>query len=262
MDLQLEDRHALVTGASKGIGLAIVRVLVNEGVKVTATARRLSSELRDTGATFVAADLSIPKGPCRMVESALAEMPQLDILVNNAGGGILPDETTGDPFDVTENIWASTLALNFSAAVETTRAALPALVKTKGAVINISSDSARRPGGDPLAYSSAKAALNAFTRGLAERVAALGVRVNAVSPSLTRTNLTTGKDGYMAGVAAGLGMEHEALLRAMPKQNGMLTDSMIDPMEIARVVALLASPTMPSAIGGNWTIDAGATKFV
>ncbi|WP_432090212.1 SDR family NAD(P)-dependent oxidoreductase [Streptomyces sp. NRRL F-5630] len=262
MDLQLEGRHVLVTGASRGIGLALVRAFIGEGARVTATARHTTPELEDTGAKFIAADLSAPDGPRVLVDEALTGIPQLDVLVNNVGGGVLPDGTVGDPFDAAEDAWAAALTLNFTAAVEVTRAALPALVRAQGAVVNISSDAARRPGGEPLAYSSAKAALNSFTRGLAERVAASGVRVNTVSPSLTRTSLTTGEDGYVARVAKGLGVAHETLLKAMPKQNGMLVDAMIDPAEIARAVLLLASPTMPSAIGQNWAIDAGATKIV
>ncbi len=129
-------------------------------------------------------------------------------------------------------------------------------------MVNISSDSARRPGGEPMPYSVAKAALNAFTRQLAERVAPSGVRINTVSPSATRTNLVTGKDGYIAQVAGKVGIDHDTLVASLPKQNGMLTETLIDPAEIARTVLLLASPTMPSAIGVNWLVDAGATKAV
>ncbi|MFJ6727222.1 MULTISPECIES: SDR family NAD(P)-dependent oxidoreductase [unclassified Streptomyces] len=262
MDLQLADQHVLVTGASRGIGLAVVRAFLAEGARVTATARRATPELTATGAAFVAADLSTPEGPRRMVEEVLSAGPRLDVLVNNAGGGILPDKLSDDPFDAGDEVWAAAFALNFEAAVRTTRAALPALVEARGAVVNISSDSARRPGSEPLAYASAKAALNTFSRGLAERVAASGVRVNSVTPSATRTSLVTGPDGYVAQVAAGLGIPHEALVSALPQQNGMLTDALIDPAEIARAVLLLASPAMPSAIGANWSVDAGATKAV
>jgi NAD(P)-dependent dehydrogenase (short-subunit alcohol dehydrogenase family) len=262
MDLQLAGKHVLVTGASKGIGLAIVRAFRAEGASVTATARRSTPELEATGATFVPADLATADGPRRMVDVVLAANPRLDVLVNNAGGGLMVEEAFGDPLGGGDGNWAVGFALNFDAAVRTTRAALPALVKTRGAVVNISSDSARRPGAEPLPYSTAKAALNAFTRGLAERVTASGVRVNAVSPSATHTDLVAGKDSHMAQVAANLGVDHDILVANLPKQNGMLTDALIDPAEIARAVLLLASPTMPSAIGQNWVVDAGATKIV
>ena len=112
----------------------------------------------------------------------------------------------------------------------------------------------------PLHYAAAKVALNTFSRGLAEKVAGVGVRVNIVTPSSTRTNPQEGKDGYAAQVAAHMGIDHADLLAALPGQNGMLTGALIDPDEIARAVVLLSSPTMPSAIGSNWTVDAGALR--
>jgi NAD(P)-dependent dehydrogenase (short-subunit alcohol dehydrogenase family) len=262
MDLQLAGKHVLVTGASKGIGLAIVRAFCAEGASVTAAARRSTPELEATGATFVPADLATADGPRRMVDLVLAADPRLDVLVNNAGGGVMVEQALGDPFDGGDDNWEAGFALNLHAAVRTTRAALPALVTTRGAVVNISSDSARRPGAEPLPYSTAKAALNAFTRGLAERVAASGVRVNAVSPSATHTDLVAGKDGYIAQVAASMGLGHDTLVANLPKQTGMHTETLIDPAEIARAVLLLASPAMPSAIGENWAVDAGSTKIV
>jgi NAD(P)-dependent dehydrogenase (short-subunit alcohol dehydrogenase family) len=197
-----------------------------------------------------------------MVETVLAADPRLDVLVNNAGGGTMPDGAFDDPLDGKDVDWAITFALNLGAAVETTRAALPALIEARGAIVNISSDSARRPvGGVPLPYAAAKSALNSFSRGLAEKVAGVGVRVNVVTPSGTRTDLMEGEGGYAAQVAAHLGIDHADLLAAMPGQSGMLTGALIEPDEIARAVLLLSSPTMPSAIGSNWAVDAGALKI-
>lgn len=262
MDLQLAGKHVLVTGASKGIGLAIVRAFRAEGASVIASARRSTPELEATGATFVPADLATTDGPRHLVDAALAAVPRLDVLVNNAGGGEPPEAAFTDPFDGGADVWAAAFALNLGAAVETTRAALPALVEARGAVVNISSDSARRPWTTPLPYSAAKAALNAFSRALAERTAESGVRVNVVTPSSTRTPMMVGEDGFGAKLAANLGIDHDTFVAAMPEQNGMLTKTLIDPDEIARAVLLLASPTMPSAIGANWAVDAGATKVV
>lgn len=262
MNLELTGKRVLVTGASKGIGLAIVRAFVAEGASVTAVSRTSTPELEATGATFVAADLAEPDGPRRAVEAVLAADPRLDVLVNNAGGGTMSDGSFTDPLDGSDDDWTGTFALNLNAAVRTTRAALPALLEARGAVVSISSDSALRPGAAPLPYATAKAALNAFSRGLAEKVGAQGVRVNVVTPSGTRTTIMEGKDGYAAQLASHLGMDHAALVAAMPGQGGMLTGALIEPDEIARVVLLLASPTMPSAIGANWLVDAGAMKTV
>jgi NAD(P)-dependent dehydrogenase (short-subunit alcohol dehydrogenase family) len=260
MDLQLKGKRVLVTGASKGIGLAIVRAFEAEGASVVAVSRRSTPELEGTDAEFVAADLSTPDGAGRAVEAVLARDQRLDVLVNNAGGGDASEEALRDPLGGSDDDWNRVLALNLGAAVRTTRAALPALTAARGAIVNISSSSARHPHTAPLSYSAAKAALNAFSRGLAETAAASGVRINVVTPATTRTDLLTGENSYVATLASSMGVEHADLLAAMPQQNGMLTGELIEPAEIARVVLLLSSPTMPSVIGSNWTVDGGALK--
>lgn len=261
MDLQLTDKHVLITGASRGIGLAVVRAFRAEGAVVTATARHSSPELDATGAHFVAADLSTPDGPEHLLSAVLAERPELDVLVNNAGGGTIPDHVLTDPFGGQDADWESTFALNLYAAVRTARAALPALTRSRGALINLGSDSALRPHSAPLPYSAAKAALNAFSRGLAEQVAASGVRVNVVTPSATRTPLLTGDGSFIARMAAEHGADPATLWADFAGQNGMLTGELIDPEEIARVIVLLSSPTLPSAVGSNWALHAGALKM-
>lgn len=260
MDLDLAGKRVLVTGASRGIGLATVRAFLAEGASVTAVSRRNTPELAETGATFIAADLATPDGPQRMIESALAEDPRLDVLVNNAGGGTLPAEVLADPFGGDDDVWEQALALNFFGAVRTTRAALPALTRARGAVVNIGSDSALMPHRAPLSYSTAKAAVNAFSRGLAEQVGPSGVRVNVVTPGATRTSLMTGDDAVTAQVAAAMGVSQAAVLDGFPEQNGMLTGQLIDPSEIARVIVLLCSPVLPSAVGSNWALHGGSVK--
>jgi len=261
MDLQLSGKRALVTGASKGIGLATVKALVAEGASVTAVSRRSSPELEATGAAFIPADLSRPDDPRRMIETALDTDPRLDVLVNNAGGGSVSEEARADPFTGEEEDWDRIFALNLHAAIRVTRAALPALIEARGAVINVSSESALQPHAAPLPYSSAKAALNAFSRGLAENVAPEGVRVNVVTPSATRTDLLMGADGFVAHAAAALGVDEASVLEALPQQAGLVTGRLIDPSEIARAIVLLSSPTMPSAVGSNWAVHAGALKM-
>jgi NAD(P)-dependent dehydrogenase (short-subunit alcohol dehydrogenase family) len=138
---------------AKDIGLAIVRAFLAEGASVTAASRRATPELEATGATFVAADLSEPDGPRRVVEAVLAADPRLDVLVNNAGGGTLPEGSLGNVLDGGDETWLDVFALNLHSAVRVTRAALPALIEARGAVVTITSDSARRigaPGSTPL----------------------------------------------------------------------------------------------------------------
>ncbi len=260
MDLRLAGKRVLITGASRGIGLAAAKAFLAEGARVTAVARTQTAELAATDADFLLADLSLPGGPVSMIERALALDPALDVLVNNAGGGSLPDEVLQDPIGGGDDVWELALALNLYAAVRSTRAALPALRTSGGAVINVSSDSAVQPHMVPLCYSTAKAALNAFSRGLAEQVAGSGVRVNVVTPGATRTSLLTGPESITASIARAAGVDQSAVIGGMPEQLGLLTGQLIDPAEVARVIVLMSSPTMPSVVGSNWAIHAGSIK--
>jgi NAD(P)-dependent dehydrogenase (short-subunit alcohol dehydrogenase family) len=260
MDLDLAGKRVLVTGASRGIGLATVEAFVAEGAEVVAVSRKNTPELEATGAMFVSADLLDPGAPQRVLDTVLASDPRLDVLVNNAGGGEASDSDLLDPIGGSSAVWDDVLALNLRAAVELTRAALPALSRARGAIVNISSSSARDPRGAPLSYVAAKAGLNAFSRGLAEKLGETGVRVNVVTPAATRTAILTSPDGYLGRLSASMGIDHETLLAAMPERSGMVTGKLIEPAEIAWAVLLLASPAMPSAVGSNWVVDGGVLK--
>jgi short subunit dehydrogenase len=156
MDLQLTGKTALVTGASRGIGLAIVRALVAEGATVIGCARTMSSELADSGAEAVLGDLSTATGPSEVVRAVLEQHGDLDILINNVGGGDASD--LRDFFDYDDDLWHKTLDLNLFAAVRTCRAAVSSVVRRRGVVVNISSLGARMPQTGPVPDTTAKAA--------------------------------------------------------------------------------------------------------
>lgn len=263
MDMGLQGRTALVTGASRGIGLAIVEALAAEGVRVVAAARNVTAELKETGAIAVPVDLSTPDGPAHLVERAVAELGEdLDLLVNNVGGGDPGGNAVRGFLGFADGEWLSWFELNFFAAVRTTRAALPGLLRRRGVIVNISSNTARMPHAGPVPYTTAKAALTAFGKALAEELGPQGVRVNTVSPGPVRTAVWEEPGGYGAELAAALGVPHEQLLAGLPAQTGMTTGRLVEPAEVAALVTYLASPQAASVNGADLVIDGGAIKTV
>ncbi|RST18337.1 SDR family oxidoreductase [Streptomyces sp. WAC05374] len=258
MELHLNGRTALVTGASRGIGLAVVRALTAEGVRVVAAARTPTPELEATGAVTVAVDLSDPAGAERLVGEAMAALGGIDILVNNVGGG--DGGLTGGFLEMTDAQWAEVTDLNFFATVRVTRAALPALLARRGAIVNVSSIGARVPHGGPVAYTTAKAALTALGKALAHEFGPRGVRVNTVSPGPVRTAMWESPTGYGAELAASMGVPHADLLAGVPAATGMLIDRLVEPDEVAALVAYLASPLAAATTGADHLIDGGAVK--
>lgn len=182
MDLQLTNTTAVVTGASRGIGLATVQALTAEGVRVVAASRTITPELKETGALALPMDLLAPDAPAQLIDRAITEFGDLDLLVNNVGGGDSGEGQTGGFLSFTDQQWQQSLDLNFLAAVRTSRAALPSLLRRRGALVNVSSNSARMPHAGPVPYTTAKAALTAFGKALAEEFGPQGVRVNTISP--------------------------------------------------------------------------------
>lgn len=250
MDLNLAGKTALVTGASRGIGLAVVRALIAEGVAVVGAARHATDELRATGATAVPVDLSHPTGATDLVAAAADELGGIDLLVNNAGGG---DMTLNGFADLSDSEWSRTFDLNLFAAVRVTREALLSLVERGGVVINVSSIGAWKPEGPPLAYNVAKAALKAFGRGLATELGPQGVRVLTVTPGPTRTAMWE----QMSQLT---GAPLEAVVAGIPQQLGMVTGRMSEPSEVADLIAFLLSPRASNITGSDHLIDGGAIR--
>jgi NAD(P)-dependent dehydrogenase (short-subunit alcohol dehydrogenase family) len=262
MDMGLTGKTAVVTGASKGLGLAIVAALRAEGMRVVAGSRTITPELKETGATALAVDLSTAEGPAELIGAALAELGELDLLVNNVGGGDSGEDQLDGFLGFTDELWRDAYDLNFLSAVRATRAALPSLVRAGGAVVNISSIGARMPHGGPIAYTTAKAALTALGKALSEEFGPQGVRVNTVSPGAMRTALWEAPGGYGAALADKLGVEHEKLLAGLPSSAGMTTGKFVALEDVAALVAFLASPHAAGISGADYVVDGGTIKTV
>lgn len=260
MDLQLSRKRALVTGASRGIGLATVRALEAEGVRVVAASRSVSDGLRSTGAITIATDLSQPEAPAALVAEAVDKLGGLDILVNNVGGG--DGALVGGFLDFDDKQWQGTFDLNFFAAMRAARAALPHLLDNAGVMVNVSSIGAKAPGGNPLPYATAKAALTALGKALSEEFGPRGVRVKTVSPGPVRTGMWESPDGHGAKLAASLGITQQKLLDSLPEQMGLITGRLVEPEEVAAFITYLTSPRADSVVGSDQLIDGGAVKSV
>jgi NAD(P)-dependent dehydrogenase (short-subunit alcohol dehydrogenase family) len=255
MDLELDGKRAVVTGAGKGIGLAIARRLAQEGADVVAVARTSAPDER--GIKPVLLDLTAPESA-----AALADVVgEADILVNNLGG-VVPASATAQSFlDVDDATWQSTFELNFFSTVRITRALLPGLLRRSGVIVNVSSIGARASF-RPVDYGTAKAALNNFTKALAEEFGSQGLRAVTVSPGPTRTPIWTDPQGPAGLLAQASGVSIEEILAGLPAAMGITTGRLTEPEETAALIAFVVSARGGNLTGADFVADGGALKAV
>jgi NAD(P)-dependent dehydrogenase (short-subunit alcohol dehydrogenase family) len=260
MDLELTDKIAVVTGASKGIGLAVTRALVAEGARVVAGARTVESLGGIARVTPVSVDLGSREGPARLVQHAIDAHGRIDVLVNNVGGVRLRLQgflgTSDEEFE-----WA--MQMNFFAALRATRAAVTAMLEQGGgAIVNVASVNAFfQPDGGTIDYGAAKAALVNVTKALSQEFGPRGIRINDVSPGPVSTDLWLGKDGVAQTVARATGVDPEtAKKNVLASIGGLPTGRLTTPEEVATLVVILASKRTANVTGANYVIDGGLIK--
>jgi NAD(P)-dependent dehydrogenase (short-subunit alcohol dehydrogenase family) len=260
MDLNLADKVAVVTGASKGIGLAATQALADEGALVVAAARSTETLAGIDRVTVVALDLATPDGPAQLIERAVDEHGRVDVLVNNVGAVRLRlDGFLGTSDD--EFAWA--MEMNFFTALRTTRAVLPGMVeRAAGAIVNVASVNAFfQPDAGTIDYGAAKAALVNLTKTLAQEFGPRGIRVNAVSPGPVGTDLWLGEHGVAETVAQATGVDADTAREAVVASiGGFATGRFTTPEEVATLIALLASERLGNVTGVNYVIDGGLIK--
>jgi NAD(P)-dependent dehydrogenase (short-subunit alcohol dehydrogenase family) len=248
VDLGLEGRACLVTGSTGGIGLAVARLLIEEGARVATCGRREAPGVGE--ALHVTADLSQPGQPERAVAEAAAALEGLDVLVNNVA---VARQARFE--EVADEEWDAYWQLNVMSYVRAVRAALPHLRARRGAIVNVSSTAGKRPSTGMPHYSVTKAAVLSLSRLVADLYAADGIRCNAVTPGPTRTEAWLGE----GGLADQQGDREQALARAAA---GRPLGRMAEPEEIASVIAFLASERASYVTGAAWSADGGTVPII
>lgn len=242
----LDGQTAIVTGAARGIGAAVVAALADEGARVVAT-DVLQDELQQTADSFdnavTAATLDVADEQRwhEVVDETIASSGRIDILVNNAG--ILAFSTIED---TDPTLFRRIVEINLTGSFLGMHAVIPAMKEAgSGAIVNLSSSSALLPHNATGAYAASKSGIRGMTRAAALELGPLGIRVNCVLPGGVNTPMTNPK-----GLSS---KELAARFRFVPQQRGC------EPDEIAAAVLYLASAQGSYCNGTELVVDGGLT---
>ncbi len=267
MDMGLAGRVGIVTGASRGIGLATARLLCTEGSSVLLCARdeqRLAGAVEECRAisgdsarvASLSLDLSAPDAGERALTACADALGPLDLLVNNAGTSRnVPLEELAD------DEWQEQWELHVMAPMRLMRAAAPAMAERGwGRIVNVCSSSGKRPSLSNAAYSVTKAAQLSLSRAYADAYAARGVLVNAVTPGPVDTPLWLEKGGLADQAAERGGVTREQALEAARKKIPRGRFGSED--EVAAVIAFLCSDRAANVAGAAWSVDGGSVPVI
>jgi NAD(P)-dependent dehydrogenase (short-subunit alcohol dehydrogenase family) len=264
MDLGLRDRACIVTGASRGIGLATARMLVAEGASVLLVARDPGGVAQAArtcageagGAEPLALDITLPDAGERLVSECRGRFGRIDALVNNAGTSAVRSIE-----QLTDEEWRQQWELHVLGPMRAMRAAAPAMARAGwGRIVNVSSSSGKRPSATNMAYAVTKAAELSLSRAFADLYAARGVLVNAVAPGPVGDDLWLAPGGLADQSAAARGVSREEVLESVARRTPR--GRLATPEEIAAVIVFLCSEEAANVAGAAWSVDGGTVPVI
>ena len=260
MDLGLADRVCVVTGSTSGIGLVAAELLAAEGAQVVVCGRdsgRVELARAGTGAALgVVCDLGEPSAPEQLIGESTRALGRVDCLVNNVGLAYQADFE-----ELSDEQWDEMWQLNVMSFARSIRAVLPGMrERGRGAIVNVSSTSGKRPSTSMPNYSVTKAAVLSLSRLVADLYAKDGIRSNAITPGPTATEAWLAPGGLADQQAERTGKSRDEVLEAVAK--GRPLGRLAEPEEIAAVIVFLCSDRANYVTGSAWSADGGTVPII